>query len=114
MTNRKKLAKQYGIKNYKGTASQNTTLLSKIKGDKPSASTASKAKANLKVDGYLGIQSIKAIQRYFGTTVDGVLSKPSYISNQKATEAIRCHSGWNHGEEYNIRNAETLWDSCRW
>ncbi|MBM7598456.1 N-acetyl-anhydromuramyl-L-alanine amidase AmpD [Virgibacillus halotolerans] len=88
MTNRKKLAKQYGIKNYTGTASQNTTLLSKIKGGKPSGSTTSKAKANLKVDGYLGVQTIKAMQRYFGTTVDGVLSKPSSLVIKKLQKLL--------------------------
>ncbi|EAE5600684.1 M15 family peptidase [Listeria monocytogenes] len=33
--NRKKLAAKYDIKNYSGTASQNTTLLAKLKGGKP-------------------------------------------------------------------------------
>ncbi|EAD9964442.1 M15 family peptidase [Listeria monocytogenes] len=33
--NRKKLASSYGIKNYTGTASQNTTLLAKLKAGKP-------------------------------------------------------------------------------
>nr|AOA49292.1 Peptidoglycan L-alanyl-D-glutamate endopeptidase CwlK precursor [Listeria monocytogenes] len=33
--NRKKLADNYGIKNYSGTASQNTTLLAKLKAGKP-------------------------------------------------------------------------------
>ncbi|EIQ2374723.1 M15 family metallopeptidase [Listeria monocytogenes] len=33
--NRKKLANQYGIKNYAGTATQNTTLLAKLKAGKP-------------------------------------------------------------------------------
>ncbi|MCR6304108.1 M15 family metallopeptidase, partial [Listeria monocytogenes] len=33
--NRKKLATSYGIKNYSGTASQNTTLLAKLKAGKP-------------------------------------------------------------------------------
>ncbi|EAC8843080.1 M15 family peptidase [Listeria monocytogenes] len=33
--NRKKLANQYGIKNYSGTATQNTTLLAKLKAGKP-------------------------------------------------------------------------------
>ncbi|ECX6906400.1 M15 family metallopeptidase [Listeria monocytogenes] len=35
--NRKKLANQYGIKNYNGTATQNTTLLAKLKAGKPHA-----------------------------------------------------------------------------
>lgn len=33
--NRKKLANQYGIKDYTGTATQNTTLLAKLKAEKP-------------------------------------------------------------------------------
>ncbi|EAC8315244.1 M15 family peptidase, partial [Listeria monocytogenes] len=33
--NRKKLASSYGIKNYTGTATQNTTLLAKLKAGKP-------------------------------------------------------------------------------
>ncbi|EKK0788230.1 M15 family metallopeptidase [Listeria monocytogenes] len=33
--NRKKLASSYGIKNYSGTATQNTTLLAKLKAGKP-------------------------------------------------------------------------------
>lgn len=76
-SNRKKLAAKYGIKGYKGTASQNTQLLAKIKGGKPTSD--SQIKANLKIDGYMGIETIKAMQRYFGTTVDGVLSKPSLV-----------------------------------
>ena len=36
-------------------------------------------KANLTVDGYLGPETIKALQRYFGTPVDGYLSKPSIV-----------------------------------
>lgn len=35
--------------------------------------------AKLAVDGYLGPATIKALQRYFGTPVDGVLSKPSLV-----------------------------------
>ncbi|MBC1485974.1 hypothetical protein HB897_07005 [Listeria seeligeri] len=36
-SNRAKLAAKYGIKGYKGTASQNTTLLAKLKAGKPNA-----------------------------------------------------------------------------
>lgn len=35
--------------------------------------------AKLVVDGYLGVLTIKALQRYFKTPVDGVLSKPSMV-----------------------------------
>lgn len=40
--NRKKLAGQYGVKNYSGTAKQNTTLLTKLKAGKPKPSKPSK------------------------------------------------------------------------
>ncbi len=33
----------------------------------------------LKIDGYLGELTIRALQRYFGTPVDGVISKPSTV-----------------------------------
>lgn len=33
----------------------------------------------LRVDGYFGPLTIKALQRYFGTPVDGVISKPSLV-----------------------------------
>src|SRR5690625_3769014 len=74
--NRAKLAKQYGIANYKGTAKQNTDLLNKLKAGKPKSN---KPAAKLKVDGYMGKLTISALQRYFGTVVDGVISKPSLV-----------------------------------
>jgi len=33
----------------------------------------------LDIDGYLGAETIKALQRHFGTPVDGVISKPSML-----------------------------------
>jgi peptidoglycan hydrolase-like protein with peptidoglycan-binding domain len=36
-------------------------------------------KSNLSVDGYLGKLTIMALQRYFGTPIDGVISKPSTV-----------------------------------
>lgn len=39
----------------------------------------SKPKAKLKVDGIWGTETTKALQRYFGTPVDGVISKPSLV-----------------------------------
>lgn len=41
---------------------------------------------NLKVDGYWGADTTKALQRYFGTPVDGVISKPSPMV--KALQAL--------------------------
>ncbi|WP_010677005.1 N-acetylmuramoyl-L-alanine amidase [Bacillus timonensis] len=36
-------------------------------------------KENLIIDGYFGPKTISALQRYFGTPVDGVISKPSLV-----------------------------------
>lgn len=38
---------------------------------------SSTPKATLKVDGYLGGNTIKGLQAYFGTVVDGIISKPN-------------------------------------
>jgi len=40
---------------------------------------ASTPKANLKVDGWLGYNTIVELQEYFGTPIDGKLSKPSMV-----------------------------------
>ena len=50
-SNRKKLANKYGIKNYRGTASQNTKLLSKLKG---SSSKKKSTSSSSKVSSYKG------------------------------------------------------------
>nr|ADF97537.1 PlyM12 [uncultured phage] len=68
---RKELAKDYGITNYEGSAAQNLELLDLLQNGRP--------KANLTVDGYFGPATIKALQRYFGTPVDGVISEPSLV-----------------------------------
>lgn len=78
--NRKKLAAKYGIKNYKGTASQNIELLNKLKNnEKPKKSSSkknsSKPKANLKVDGKWGKATTRALQAALGLKYrDGILS----------------------------------------
>lgn len=36
-------------------------------------------KAHLRADGYLGPETIKALQKYFGTPQDGIISKPSMM-----------------------------------
>src|SRR5690625_5518529 len=48
LAHRKKLAQRYGIKNYKGTASQNTRLLNALRGKKTN-SKATKTKKSYKV-----------------------------------------------------------------
>ncbi len=38
-----------------------------------------RAAAALAIDGYMGPATIKALQRYFGTPIDGVISRPSLL-----------------------------------
>lgn len=78
-SNRKKLASQHGISNYKGTASQNVALLNKLQGTSNKVSKPSAKKANIKVDGYWGAATTRALQRYYGTPQDGIISKPSLV-----------------------------------
>lgn len=47
------------------------------------ASKPSKPKANLIVDGYEGTATLKAEQRYHGTPVDGIKSKPSMMVKKR-------------------------------
>lgn len=75
---RKQLATKYGIAGYIGSASQNIQLLNKLKAQSSVSAIVSKG-ANLAVDGYFGPLTIKALQRYFGTPVDGILSRPSLV-----------------------------------
>ncbi|MFD1780055.1 N-acetylmuramoyl-L-alanine amidase [Fredinandcohnia salidurans] len=46
---------------------------------KPEPTPVKPPKENLAVDGYLGPKTISALQRYFGTPVDGYISKPSLV-----------------------------------
>lgn len=46
---------------------------------KPKPEPVDPPKENLKVDGYFGPKTISALQRYFGTPVDGIISKPSLV-----------------------------------
>src|SRR5699024_634987 len=44
--NREKLAKQYGIKNYKGTASQGTSMLARLRAGQPKPTKPAKLTAS--------------------------------------------------------------------
>lgn len=82
--NRSKLANQYGIANYSGTATQNNQLLNKIIGGgttsaTPPVSNLKPASPRLAIDGHMGPLTVSALQTYFGTPVDGVISKPSLM-----------------------------------
>ncbi|MEK4305840.1 N-acetylmuramoyl-L-alanine amidase [Oceanobacillus sp. FSL K6-0251] len=65
MDNRKKLASQHGIKNYTGTASQNTKLLNALRS----------FGSNKTVDGKWGKSTTLALQKALGTPQDGFISK---------------------------------------
>lgn len=75
---RKKLATKHGIKNYKGTAKQNTTLLSKLKsGSKPSTSS------NKNVTSYSG----SSIVDYLNLKGNKHLGGSSYSNRKKLAQA---------------------------
>lgn len=76
--NRTKLAVQYGIKNYTGTASQNTELLNKMRNDEPKKSTY----AGDSIVDYLNSIGIDS-----SFSNRGKLAKQHGISNYKGTSA---------------------------
>lgn len=85
--NRKKLAEQYGIKNYSGTAKQNTSLLSKLKAGKPKPSKPSKPgkKGNQTTNSI--VDYLKSIGENSGLANRKKLAKKYGISSYKGTAA---------------------------
>lgn len=85
--NRKKLAGQYGISNYSGTAAQNTKLLAKLQAGKPKQSTAfnPSKKGNMTTDSIVTyLNSINADSSYSNRAK---LAKKHGISGYKGTAA---------------------------
>lgn len=82
--NRKKLANQHGIRNYKGTASQNLKLLEILRSGKKSPT---KPKANLVVDGYFGPATKRETQKALGVTADGIFGPNSIRALQRKVGA---------------------------
>ena len=79
---RKKLANQYGIKNYKGTAKQNTDLLNKLKsGSKPTTSKPSTSTKN--VTNYKG----SSIVDYLNLKENKHLGGSSFSNRKKLASA---------------------------
>lgn len=62
------------VADYFHLSMKNTPSKKRGTSEKPTSKTE-----KLVVDGYLGPKTIKALQRYFGTPVDGYLSKPSTV-----------------------------------
>ncbi|EUJ29592.1 peptidoglycan recognition protein family protein [Listeria cornellensis] len=98
MANRKKLAVNYGIANYTGTAAQNTALLNKLKaGAAPSKPTQSVYKGNSLVDYLVSVKkasdkasraklaSQNGIKNYTGTAAQNtqLLKKNAWILKNK-------------------------------
>src|SRR5699024_6214779 len=82
--NREKLAKQYGIKNYKGTESQNTKLLAKLKAGKPKPSKPAKKPAS----GYKGsslVDYLKSVNQSSSFANRKKLATQHGIKNYKGT-----------------------------
>ena len=85
--NRKKLAAQYGIKGYKGTASQNNKLLSKLKAGKPKPSKPSKpAKKGDQTTNSI-VDYLKSIGENSSLSNRKMLAKKYGISNYSGTSA---------------------------
>lgn len=82
-SNRKKLAGQYGISNYKGTASQNSSLLKKLRSKdikKPSSSSISaKGKANMTTNSL--VDFLSSIGEPFSFNDRKVLAKKFGVGN---------------------------------
>lgn len=86
---RKRLAKQHlDINNYTGTAKQNKDLLDAMRG----SGGKSTKPYNLVEDGYLGPDTVKVLQDYFGLVVDGEIwgqykgNQAAQAFNQKAVK----------------------------
>jgi len=86
-SNRKKLAAQYGIKGYKGTASQNNKLLSKLKAGKPKPSKPSKPTKKGDQTTNSIVDYLKSIGENSSLSNRKKLAKKYGISNYSGTSA---------------------------
>jgi N-acetylmuramoyl-L-alanine amidase len=74
-SNVNQIASYFGLVKKDGTSTPSPTV-----SIQPSvAPTKSNSSSVLIVDGYMGVQTIKALQKYFGTPIDGIISKPSLL-----------------------------------
>lgn len=85
-TNRKKLAQTNGIKNYTGTASQNTALLNKLRGNKATTTTTSNTSYYARYYGYSGslVDALKSLN------IDSSFSNRSKIAK---TNGVKVYLG---------------------
>ena len=83
--NRKKLATQYGIKNYTGTASQNSQLLSKLKAGKPSKQSRPSKPTSSGYKGSSLVDYLKSVGQPTTFNYREKLAKQNGIGNYKGT-----------------------------
>src|SRR5690625_4408327 len=84
---RKKLAQRYGIKNYKGTASQNTRLLNALRGKKTN-SKATKPKKSFKVGQKVKIKSSAKKYSRANVTIPAKYKNKSYTIQQVGKDDV--------------------------
>src|SRR5690625_2278781 len=84
---RKKLAQRYGIKNYKGTASQNTRLLNALRGKKTN-SKATKPKKSFKVGQKVKIKSSAKKYSRANVTIPSKYKNKSYTIQQVGKDDV--------------------------
>src|SRR5690625_5241110 len=84
---RKKLAQRYGIKNYKGTASQNTRLLNALRGKKTN-SKATKPKKSFKVGQKVKIKSSAKKYSRANVTIPSRVKGKTYTIQQVGKDDV--------------------------
>src|SRR5690625_2035001 len=87
IAHRKKLAQRYGIKNYKGTASQNTRLLNALRGKKTNKK-ATKPKKSLKVGQKVKIKSSAKKYSRANVTIPSRVKGKTYTIQQVGKDDV--------------------------
>ncbi len=113
--NRKKLAGQHGISNYKGTAKQNTSLLNKLKGGSSGSSSSSSSKKYPLPTGVLRRGStgndVKQLQRALNAANFNV-GKVDGVYGEKTEDAVRrfqmVYDAYNVDGDYGSRTRTRL------
>lgn len=107
---RKKLAKQHGISNYRGTASQNTTLLNKLKssGSKSSSKSSSSKKSSSDPNRYT-VRSEATIRRITFRNTSGKKTNSTphliglYQRDQVKPYTLKHDQIWGRGTDQHYR-----------
>ena len=116
--NRKKLAGQYGISNYKGTAAQNTSLLNKLKGGSSGSSSGSSSSSSKKYPLPTGVlrrgstgNGVKQLQRALNAA-NFKVGKVDGIYGAKTEDAVtrfqKVYDAYNVDGKYGSRTRSRL------